>query len=377
MKSQPVFEAMEVLGIKGGEELSSDQLKSAYRRQCRLYHPDINPAPDANERFLRIQAAYNSLSYFMAMDQGKLPSGVISEADFFRMVGRADLSQMTSSMIEIDLEAAAKQAPFLGKSDGVAGLSASAVMKKIIFWSKAGNDQMEVFDRMGRLKSKAINNLLACAIEHENAGTDSGDSYWSKAISRYSDEEIAANKRIATLIRDFISDHYYRIGERWVHKKDALDLRTSAEKIAELSRKTLDPDSHSKIIKLISKFATSGSSASKEMKGVLEAAYIRQKKVIQKAKQKSAESSNTLRELESTLSSSDIDAKFLIDAPAEEVERVLSQDPELSFMRSHIESLLEQVPKQSPDEKVEIESRKLQGIKQLIADLDLLALQSA
>lgn len=48
-----------VLGIK--QAATVDELKSAYRRAARTYHPDLNHEPDAAEQFKRIQAAYEIL----------------------------------------------------------------------------------------------------------------------------------------------------------------------------------------------------------------------------------------------------------------------------------------------------------------------------
>jgi tetratricopeptide (TPR) repeat protein len=39
-----------------------EQIRKRYRELVRRYHPDVNPAPDAKERFLRIQEAYQVLS---------------------------------------------------------------------------------------------------------------------------------------------------------------------------------------------------------------------------------------------------------------------------------------------------------------------------
>ncbi|NPA73168.1 MAG: J domain-containing protein [Epsilonproteobacteria bacterium] len=50
----------ETLGVK--ENASSDEIKKAYRRLARKYHPDINKSPDAEEKFKEINAAYEILS---------------------------------------------------------------------------------------------------------------------------------------------------------------------------------------------------------------------------------------------------------------------------------------------------------------------------
>jgi hypothetical protein len=51
--------ALEILGI---EDTDRDTIKKAYRSLALLYHPDKNPAKDANERFQEIHSAYVYLS---------------------------------------------------------------------------------------------------------------------------------------------------------------------------------------------------------------------------------------------------------------------------------------------------------------------------
>jgi hypothetical protein len=40
---------------------STDEIKRAYRKMARMYHPDINPAPDAKDHFILITEAYEFL----------------------------------------------------------------------------------------------------------------------------------------------------------------------------------------------------------------------------------------------------------------------------------------------------------------------------
>ncbi len=50
----------ETLGIS--ESASADEIKKAYRKLARKYHPDINKDPEAQEKFKEINAAYEVLS---------------------------------------------------------------------------------------------------------------------------------------------------------------------------------------------------------------------------------------------------------------------------------------------------------------------------
>ena len=49
----------EVLGI--AKTASKDEIKSAYRKLAKQYHPDLNKAPDAAEKFKEVQEAYDIL----------------------------------------------------------------------------------------------------------------------------------------------------------------------------------------------------------------------------------------------------------------------------------------------------------------------------
>jgi DnaJ-class molecular chaperone len=49
----------EILGLPVNS--SVEEIKKAYRKKARLYHPDINPAPDAKDMFINVTEAYEFL----------------------------------------------------------------------------------------------------------------------------------------------------------------------------------------------------------------------------------------------------------------------------------------------------------------------------
>ncbi len=55
--SKSLYETLDV-----SESASADEIKKAYRKLARKYHPDINKEPEAEEKFKEINAAYEILS---------------------------------------------------------------------------------------------------------------------------------------------------------------------------------------------------------------------------------------------------------------------------------------------------------------------------
>ncbi len=49
----------QVLGVP--QSAGADELKKAYRRLARKYHPDVNKAADAPKKFAKINEAYETL----------------------------------------------------------------------------------------------------------------------------------------------------------------------------------------------------------------------------------------------------------------------------------------------------------------------------
>ena len=63
----------EILGVN--VDSSTAEIKSAYRKLARKYHPDINKEPDAIEKFKDITLAYETLSNPQKREQYNILQG--------------------------------------------------------------------------------------------------------------------------------------------------------------------------------------------------------------------------------------------------------------------------------------------------------------
>ena len=99
----------ETLGVAKGA--SNDEIKKAYRKLAKEYHPDINKSPEAEEKFKEINAAYEILSDEKkqgTLDRmlGLIDSELISVPRYAKKI---DFSHLRQLMIESDEEDAITQ----------------------------------------------------------------------------------------------------------------------------------------------------------------------------------------------------------------------------------------------------------------------------
>ncbi|MDR0863190.1 MAG: DnaJ domain-containing protein [Oscillospiraceae bacterium] len=75
-----IIDSYKILGVRNGADLQD--IVTSYRRLCRKYHPDLNPAPDSEERMKQINIAYEYLCSELRREAGRR----VVEADSARGV---------------------------------------------------------------------------------------------------------------------------------------------------------------------------------------------------------------------------------------------------------------------------------------------------
>ena len=89
----------ETLGVAKGA--SNDEIKKAYRKLAKEYHPDINKSPEAEEKFKEINAAYEILSDEKKREQyDKYGDSMFGGQDFsdFYKGGGSDINDILNSL---------------------------------------------------------------------------------------------------------------------------------------------------------------------------------------------------------------------------------------------------------------------------------------
>jgi hypothetical protein len=68
------------------ENAGVDEIKNAFRRKAKAYHPDINKSEEAHQRFVDINEAYNYLMdlHNHSLNSGGATSGTFSRDDYYR-----------------------------------------------------------------------------------------------------------------------------------------------------------------------------------------------------------------------------------------------------------------------------------------------------
>jgi hypothetical protein len=72
-----ISEYYNILGLPLNSSI--EEIKKAYRKKARLYHPDINHLPDAKENFIKVTEAYD----FLMINHEKRQ---LDDQDYFRIV---------------------------------------------------------------------------------------------------------------------------------------------------------------------------------------------------------------------------------------------------------------------------------------------------
>jgi hypothetical protein len=71
-----LIEHYRILGLASNAGIQ--ELKKAFREKAKIFHPDLNPSPDAREKFILVHAAYTIVLEYM---EGKARRVAIDPAD--------------------------------------------------------------------------------------------------------------------------------------------------------------------------------------------------------------------------------------------------------------------------------------------------------
>lgn len=95
-----IINCYQILGVE--PDCSDKDLKTAYRKLARKYHPDINKEPDAADKFKEVQTAYDSICNF------KQQRNIFDPLDFMFNFSHQNIwrniMDKPSSNIKIELE---------------------------------------------------------------------------------------------------------------------------------------------------------------------------------------------------------------------------------------------------------------------------------
>lgn len=87
----------EVLGIS--KSASADEIKRAYRKMAKKYHPDVNKEPGAEEKFKEVQEAYDVLSD----DNKKLPTIVMVMLHLIKLVDSVEEPEALADLVALKM----------------------------------------------------------------------------------------------------------------------------------------------------------------------------------------------------------------------------------------------------------------------------------
>ncbi len=72
-----ISEYYEILGLPVNSSI--EDIKKAYRKKARLFHPDVNHSPDSKDKFIRVTEAYD---FLMANHEKR----ILDDQEYFRIV---------------------------------------------------------------------------------------------------------------------------------------------------------------------------------------------------------------------------------------------------------------------------------------------------